>query len=94
MFKECIQFFFCPLEQEIPYLFLDVMESYEDKGLFSCMKYLMETSTIYQQDAAIARRAFRILIDKLIQISGSITNQMEFISLLKQFQTQFQYHDM
>lgn len=70
------------------------MESSEDMALFSCMKYLMETSIIYQQDAAISRRAFRILNDKLIQISGSITNQMEFISLLKQFQTQFQYHDM
>lgn len=49
---------------------------------------------IHRKDAAIVRRSFKILNDKLTGLNDHGTDQFELISMLKQFKLDFQQHEM
>lgn len=49
---------------------------------------------IYRKDAAIVRRSFKILNDKLNGLNDHGSDQLELILMLKQFKLDFQHHEM
>lgn len=74
-------------------MFLDVIESNRNSTILS-MKYFLETDALYRDGSAISRRSFTILKDKLENVSGTASSQIDLVSYLKIFKTKFRFHQM
>lgn len=80
--------------QEFAHIFLDVIETSSEQATISTVKYLLNTPIIYQECAALSRRSFKLLNDKLRKISNCVNQQTDLVPLLEQFQSKFQCHTM
>lgn len=81
-------------EQDIPYLFLDILEASQNNAFIPNVKHLFGIMETYRKDAPILRRSFKILSDKLNGLNNCGTDQLELMSALKQFKMDFQHHEM
>lgn len=75
-------------------MFLDILEASQNDAFIRNIKQLFSIMEIYRKDAAILRRSFKLLNDKLSGPNDYGTDQLELISSLKQFKMDFQHHEM
>lgn len=87
-------FSYFPYVKDPMYMLLDVIEVSGRKSTLLSIKYLLETSVIYQSGSSISRRSFSILKEKLAQLDGAVSSQTELVSSLTKFKEDFQQHEM
>lgn len=76
------------------YIFLDVIEVADNNANALSLKYLLNTSIIYENNAALSRRSLKLLNDILNKIDDIVNCDGNLTPLLEQFQLKFQYHEL